>query len=72
MAPQYVSGAGVGDHGHMVLGDGHSGYLLTLMIRGPRKDLMIVEVWADNMIGAIARVGEVSDGEVVCCLKLWV
>lgn len=56
----------------MVLGDGHSGYLLTLMIRGPRKDLMIVEVWADNMIGAIARVGEVSDGEVVCCLKLWV
>jgi hypothetical protein len=38
----------------------------------PGKQLMLVEVWNDSMIGAIAYTQEISDGEVVCCLKLWV
>lgn len=68
--PEYVSGGGRGE-GHMVLGRGSKGYLVTIVLPEPRG-IMLVEVWHDSMIGAIAYVQEISEGEVVCCLKLWV
>jgi hypothetical protein len=72
--PAYVAGTGNGNgERHMILGRGPKGYLLTLMYHGERgpRALLIVEVWADGMIPAIAMVEEISDGEVVSCVKLW-
>ena len=69
--PSYVKDNG---NGHMVLGRGDKGYLITVMlpsnVEGSRVMLML-EVWASGMIEAIAMVEEVSVGEVVSCLKLW-
>jgi hypothetical protein len=62
-----------GGNGHMVLGRGPKGYLLTLVFPGEEglRALLIVEAWADGMIPAIAMVEEISAGEVVSCVKLW-
>lgn len=68
--PEYVAGDG-GVHGHMVLGHGSKGYLVTLILPGDNHDIMLVEVWSDGMISAIAMIEEMSVGEVACCLKLW-
>lgn len=65
--PTYIPGNG--DPGHMVLGKGPKGYLITLI--QPDHGALMIEVWARGMIEAIAHVEEVSVGEVVSCLKLW-
>lgn len=70
--PQYTPGNG-GIPGHMVLGDGPKGFLLTLnIVEGGAAHVLMVEVWATSMIAAIAKVEEISTGEVVTCMKLWV
>ena len=69
--PSYVKD---NNGGHMVLGRGQKGYLVTLMLPsdvGGSRALLMLEVWASGMIEAIAMVEEVSVGEVVSCLKLW-
>lgn len=54
----------------MRLGDGRNGYIITIMM--PNGSVLLVEVWSEGMIPAIAYVQErLSAGEVVCCLKLW-
>lgn len=68
--PEYVANGG---SGHMVLGRGPKGYLITLTHGGEgSRALLIVEAWAEGMIPAVAMVQELTDGEVISCVKLWV